>query len=352
MSHCNSDSKQSSSKDWMMIITLSIIASAYGGYYLLGSLELTIAYVSTFTEAVVALVHRMWWGVLIGIMAVGALVYLPQEAIIVLLGSDRKIGGIVRATVGGVLLDLCSHGILLVGMQLYRRGASLGQTMAFLIASPWNSLSFTVILFSLIGVPWTLIMIAASMIIAMLSGMLFDALVRRGVLPKNPARTNVDAAQHSTARALLRDTLGRLVRTRPTIALLRTFCKSAWGESQMVIRWISLGIVIAAAMRSALSTNTFEVLFGPTLVGITLTVVLATLLEVCSEGSAPFAADIFNRAQAPGNGFAFLMAGVATDYTELASLKETTASWKISFFLPLVTLPQIIALAVLFNHYG
>ena len=40
-------------------------------------------------------------------------------------------------------------------------------------------------------------------------------------------------------------------------------------------------------------------------------------LATLSAGSSPIAADLVNRANAPGNGFAFLMAGVATDYTEI-----------------------------------
>ncbi len=46
-------------------------------------------------------------------------------------------------------------------------------------------------------------------------------------------------------------------------------------------------------------------------------------MEACSQGSAPIAADLLTRAGAPGNSFAFLMTGVATDYTEIMVLKET-----------------------------
>ena len=34
----------------------------------------------------------------------------------------------------------------MVGAKLYERGASIGQVMAFLIASPWNSFSLTLTL--------------------------------------------------------------------------------------------------------------------------------------------------------------------------------------------------------------
>ena len=83
-----------------------------------------------------------------------------------------------------------------------------------------------------------------------------------------------------------------------------------------------------------------------------LTLLVATLLEVCSEGSSPIAADLLTRGGAPGNSFAFLMSSVVTDYTEIMSIKDTTASWKIEIFLPLLTLPQIIVMSLLLNHFA
>lgn len=75
------------------------------------------------------------------------------------------------------------HGILVVGTKPYQRGASLGQLLAFLVASPWNSLSLTIILVSLIGLGWTLLYILLSMLVGIISDLLFDRLVANGVLP-------------------------------------------------------------------------------------------------------------------------------------------------------------------------
>ena len=61
------------------------------------------------------------------------------------------------------------------------------------------------------------------------------------------------------------------------------------------------------------------------------------------------AADLLTRAAAPGNSFAFLMTGVSTDYTEIMVLKETTASWSIPLLLPLITVPQVVVLALIMN---
>ncbi len=78
--------------------------------------------------------------------------------------------------------------------------------------------------------------------------------------------------------------------------------------------------------------------------------VAATIIEVCSEGSAPIAADLVTRGGAPGNGFSFPMTDISTDYTEIMSIKDTTGSWKIALFLPLVMLPPVILIGWLLNQ--
>ena len=121
-------------------------------------------------------------------------------------------------------------------------------------------------------------------------------------------------------------------------------------DSRMVFRWLFFGIVLATAIRAFMPLDTYQTLFGPTVAGLFLTLLAATIIEVCSEGSTPIAADILTRAAAPGNGFTFLMAGVATDYTEVMVIRDTTKSWKIALFLPLLTLPQVLLIGWLLNQ--
>ena len=117
----------------------------------------------------------------------------------------------------------------------------------------------------------------------------------------------------------------------------------------MILKWIFFGVIAASLMRTFITTDQLQTIFGPSLVGLGMTLFVATILEVCSEGSAPIAAEILVTAKAAGNSFAFLMTGVSSDYTEILALKEATKSWKIAFFLPLVTLPQVIILAIIMN---
>lgn len=303
--------------------------------------------VGHFAHGTFELMNAMWWGIALGILFVGLLDRVPRDVVIAALAGDRRTTGVLRATAAGVLFDLCSHGILMVGMKLYERGATIGQTVAFLLASPWNSLSLTVVLIALIGWQYTLAFIVLSAVIAVITGVIFDTLVANGNLPDNPNRPKEGEANGRKLTAAVREWLSGVTPSWPG------FVRMLWDGlkgSRMVLRWLLFGVVLAALIRAAIPTEAFQNWFGPTLVGLMLTVIAATIIEVCSEGSAPIASDLITRADAPGNGFTFLMAGVATDYTEIMSLKDTTGSWKLALFLPLISVPQVIAIALMLNY--
>jgi uncharacterized membrane protein YraQ (UPF0718 family) len=331
-------------RDYLFWVSLLIVAVAY-------PIGATMHHepdsvIGVFTGGIFALFNQMWWGMAIGILFVGILGRLPRELVMGILGRDAGLTSLFRATLAGVFLDLCSHGILAVGMKLYERGASAGQVMAFLLASPWNSFSLTLILIGLIGVGWTLLFILLSLVIGIITGVIFDALVQRGQLPANPWKAELGEAQPvgilwREFRNTLQFSLGG------TTQLLR----EGVAGSRVVIRWTLFGLVLAGLIRALVPEDAFAAWFGATMAGLWLTLLATTVIEVCSEGATPIAADLLNRAGAPGNAFTFLMAGVATDYTEVMSIRDTTRSWKIALFLPLITVPQIVVIGAILNHF-
>lgn len=306
---------------------------------------LHVPVLSDFAHAVAAMMKAMWWGIAVGIVAVGLMNKVPREYFNALLGRGDSIGGLLRAMLAGLLLDLCSHGILMVGAKMYERGASLPQVITFLIASPWNSFTLTFILIGLIGLTWTLVFIAGSAAVALLTGYIYLLLTRRGVLPANP-----NAMDTPDGFKIVDDARARLRNFRLNGAFIKDVAWSGLIESRMVLRWLFLGVVLASLIHAFVPTDTLTAYFGPTLLGLFLTLAATTLIEVCSEGSTPIGAELVTRAGAPGNGFAFLMAGVATDYTEIMIIREFTKSWKAALFLPLVSVPQVLILGYIMNN--
>jgi uncharacterized membrane protein YraQ (UPF0718 family) len=352
---CDTDETGKPRADWLFWIGLSVVSIGYLAHVAMGadphaghggSGGLAGAGYS-FGAAIFELMNIMWIGIVAGIIAMGFLSRVPRDFVMAALGSGRGVQGVFRAAFAGVLLDLCSHGILMVGAKFYERGATIGQVMAFLIASPWNSLSLTLVLIALIGLKWTLVFIVVSMVIGIVTGILFDHLVARGVLPPNPNHRPLTTGFQFWPAA------------KKGLAEVKWTPRFVWDtlvigikDSKMIVRWLFVGVIIAAALRAGVSADMFAQWFGPTMLGLGATLVAATIIEVCSEGAAPIAGDLFGRAGAIGNSFTFLMAGVATDYTEIMVLREATKSWKIALFLPLLTVPQVLVVGYLMNQFG
>lgn len=330
--------------DWLFWFCLSAVGIACL-VHLVFQDSLAGTRTAAFAHGAFEMTTKMWWGILLGILAVGVIGMIPRQFVTAILGPGGRFSGILRACGAGLLLDLCNHGILLVGMKLYERGASLGQLFAFLIASPWNSFSTTLILITLIGIKWTLVIVGLSALIGITTGLITEFLVRSGFLAANPNQR--DLPSDFQFWPAVKAEYGAATFDR---AFFLKHSRRALAESRMILRWILLGIVLVAALRAIFDPSTFAQWFGPTIAGLLLTFLAATFIEVCSEGSSPLASDLLTRAGAPGNGFTFLMAGAATDYTEVLALRETTKSWKLALALPLLASPQILIVALILNQ--
>ena len=331
--------------DWMLWGSGAVIVVAYlGGYALPHDAPLGLG---VFTHGVQEMMNLMWWGILVGMLAVGLIDRVPRQFVIGIIGRDQGARSLVRAVLAGVLLDLCNHGVLMVGAKLYERGASLGQVFAFLIASPWNSLSLTIIIGVMMGWEWMAVCLVASLVIALLTGLAVEALERAGRVKPNPNREDLPADFH-----VWREAKAGLRTTRFDMAFAKDIALRAFPASRMVLRWLFFGVVLAALIQATVPTEIFETWFGATLAGLFLTLVAATIIEVCSEVSVPLAADLMTRAAAPGNAFTFLMAGAATDYTEILVLREVTGRLKAALLLPLLTVPQVLVIGWALNVAG
>jgi uncharacterized membrane protein YraQ (UPF0718 family) len=185
------------------------------------------------------------------------------------------------------------------------------------------------------------------MLVAIVTGWLVDRLVIAGKIPANSNATDLPVG-YRMGPALK----GVAVSLKPGISNYLMLAREGLAGSRMVLRWILFGFVLTALIRALVPEASFADWFGPTIAGLFLTLLATTLIEVCSEGSSPIAADILNRAHAPGNAFVFLMAGAATDYTELLSLRETTRSWKAALALPLISTPQVLLIGWLLQRAG
>lgn len=333
-----SSSKKAFYKNKLFLITCFIL--------LLLAASFILPSLVAFRRSFLSYLKVIWWAVTLGLLLGGVVdYYVPREYISKILSRKRP-SAIFNAVFLGFLMSACSHGILALSIQLHKKGASNPAVVAFLLASPWANLSITVMLFAFFGAKGLFIVIAA-ILVALNTGFVFMWLEKKGLIEKNKNSIEVHESFSILADVKLRLENYHL-RKDTFLKDLKGVFSGALALADMVLWWLLLGMLIASLAGAYIPVHFFHKFMGPSLAGLLVTLALASVIEVCSEGSSPLAFEIYRQTGALGNSFVFLMAGVATDYTEIgllwANVGRRTALW-----LPIVAVPQIVALGILAN---
>ncbi len=306
-----------------------------------------MTFLNDFWLAFFEYMHMIWWAVILGFLIGGVIDHMVPNEYISKFLSKREKRAIGWSVLLGFLMSACSHGILAISIELYRKGASVPAVIAFLLASPWANLPITILLFSFFGFN-ALFLIISAVGIAIITGLIYQGLDRMGWIERSKHSVHV-----SDDFSVRKDIIRRCkdFRNNPEIgSVLHGVASGSWALTKMVLWWLLLGMVLASFARALISPDIFAAYMGPTLIGLFVTLIVATVIEVCSEGSSPISFEIYRQTGALGNSFTFLMAGVATDYTEIGLIGSNIGK-RSALWLPIITVPQILVLGYLFNLF-
>lgn len=278
----------------------------------------------------------IWWAILLGFALGGTIDYFVPDAFIQAQLSSARKGSLWRAALAGFLMSACSHGILALAIQLYKKGAGIPSVITFLLASPWANLPVTILLIGFFG-PQAFLFIGAAIVVALITGSAYQLLEKKGLIEASPEPVEEEVRWPKRSQLTWEGSA-------------KGVAYGALSLANMVLWWIVIGVVAAGALRTFVPQEAFMQYFGPSIIGLLLTLLFATIIEVCSEGSAPLALEIFSKTGALGNPFVFLMAGVATDYTEIGLL-WTNIGRRTALWLPAITVPQIVLIGIALNAF-
>ena len=327
--HCQPNTSSSYKLSGRVIFWLIIAVLIFVGSKIFNLDDLSKSYIDY--------IELIWWAVLLGLGLGGLIDYFVPDGFVIKFLGQRKPLTLVYAVFAGFIMSACSHGVLALAIQLYKKGASIPATITFLMASPWANLPVTILLFGFFGVQ-ALLFIGAAMVIALITGAVFTILDKFNLIEQSKKSAKQEAYQWLN------------VRNYEFSKAWRGVLSGSVGLANMVLWWIVIGFLAAVFIRAYVPAHIFTEWLTPGMGGLLITLAVATIIEICSEGSAPLAFEIFNKTGSLGNPFVFLMAGVATDYTEIG-LIWTNIGKRTAIWLPIVAVPQIVLVGILFNAY-
>ena len=247
---------------------------------------------------------------LLGFAVAGALsVWVSPEWV------ERRLGGhglwpVLKASLFGVPLPLCSCGVIPVAASLRRHGASRAATTAFLLSTPQTGVDSIAVTYALLGPVFAVFRPIA----AFLTGLFGGALVR-AFGEKNGATSTQEQKQpccHSCCEG--KHESGKLSR--------------AWRHGFVALpKDIALpllvGILIAGALATFVPANSLATYVGGGALSILIMMAAGVPVYVCATASVPIALGFMHLGASPGAALAFLIAGPATNAVTVAT------TWKV-----------------------
>jgi len=127
--------------------------------------------------------------VLFGFFAAGILkAYLPEKAVARHLGKNNT-SSVLKASLFGIPLPLCSCGVIPAAIELRKQGASKGASSAFLVSVPETGVDSVAITWALLDPVMTIVRPVASFFTATLTGLAINR------LPEDPSPAITEEAK-------------------------------------------------------------------------------------------------------------------------------------------------------------
>ncbi len=250
-----------------------------------------------------------------GLFVAGVLHVIFPDSIIRRHLGKGSFGSIVKSTLIGIPLPLCSCGVVPVAASLKNSGASKGASISFLIATPQIGADSFLVTYALLGWIFGVFRIVASLITAITAGVIVNIITRNdGISSVNLPSDTVNSETFKKKLAsffsyLEYDLLGSIAGT------------------------LIIGIVVAGAIGVIIPDGFFEKYIGSPFISMIMMLVIGIPLYVCASASTPIAASLVMKGLSPGAALVFLLTGPATNAITISMVIRTLGKKSAAVYL-------------------
>ncbi|MBU1083682.1 MAG: SO_0444 family Cu/Zn efflux transporter [Candidatus Omnitrophota bacterium] len=229
---------------------------------------------------------------------------------------------VLKASVFGIPLPLCSCSVIPSAISLRKDGASKGAVLAFLISTPTTGVDSIFATYSLLGPVFTVYRIAASFLTGSAAGIISNLFKEDG---KNAIDVHSDECKfchngnehHHSISEKIRGIFGHAFGT-----LLRDSGPALIG-----------GVLAGGVITFFLPENIIAEYMGSGIKAMLIMLVMGIPMYVCATASIPIAAALMFKGLAPGAAFVFLVAGPATNIVTMSVVAKTLGKRSLMIYL-------------------
>jgi uncharacterized membrane protein YraQ (UPF0718 family) len=287
--------------------------------------------------------------VLIGSLISGIIeVFVSRERITAIVPKKRTIA-ILAAALLGVVIPSCECAIVPITRRLVRKGVPFSAALAYMIAGPIvNPLVAASTAVAYIG-DWGVVAVrvASGYIIAVLVGLIIHKIFpgKSALIPgfANGEENGDDCGCDGTACACETDSVS--LGDRFISAL-----KNAAGDFINVSQFLIAGVFFTALMQTFISYDSFVALSSVPVLSILIMMILAVVLNLCSEADA-FVAYAFNTSLPLSAQMAFMVLGPMLDI-KLIAMYGSFMKKRVIASLIILMIVLVFVMMTLFHYFG
>ncbi len=291
--------------------------------------------VTPFFEALWQLSVAMAPYILFGLLFAGILHELVPDSIVTKhLGKDN-ITSVLKSTIFGIPLPVCSCGVIPLATSIKKSGASKGATLSFLISTPITGVDSILATYGIFGWIFTLYRAVTSMIIAMIAGILTNIFDKDEEIKAEEAKIkkalfSAVAPQQTTSFTMNTAKSEERSKKFSFTASVKYAFVTLLGDIAKPLFW---GLLLGALITVAIPDNLSDLLKEYSWLSYIIVVIIAVPMYVCATASLPIAAGLMLSGVSAGAAFVFLSAGPATNTVTIGVVKKMLGTRSLVIYL-------------------
>jgi len=296
------------------------------------------------------LANSMSMYILLGLMIAGILKELiPSDFISSHLGGG-KISSVIKATIFGIPMPVCSCSVIPLAKSLQKEGANKGAVQSFLIATPITGADSIMATYGFFGWVFTIYRVVTAIFMAIVVGILQNILDKKEQTQSKfvsvPAPNTVSMPAVSTMQASDNscDTgCCASDRQSKSIFSIKSAVRYAFVTLFVDIYFsLLIGILLGALFSTILPKELLAPLFEYKFLTYIAVLVIAMPMYVCATASLPIAAAFLLSGMSGGGAFVFLSAGPATNAVTMGVVASMFGRRSLLLYLGVISLLSIL----------
>lgn len=282
-------------------------------------------FINLFFDNLFTLANAMSFYILLGLLLAGALKQVVKDDFISSHLGKSKTSSVIKATLFGIPMPVCSCSVIPLAKSLQKEGASKGAVQSFLISTPITGVDSILATYSFFGWVFTIYRVITSVIIAIVTGVFqnyFDNKEQKVLwqtsAPSNGSCSSGTSCCSSSVQSKKEESCCSSTSCCDSDKKDEGFIKKTFKYAYVTLFEdiyfaLFIGLIIGALFTTFLPKELLSSLYEYQFLTYIAVLIIAMPLYVCATASLPIAAAFILSGMSSGAAFVFLSAGPATN---------------------------------------